>query len=155
MWKINNSLSATFMSTSLSNLVDNLTEVIHKFKCKDCNCFLEYESVKDNLIKYKCLSCNKYNSNKIAEELKKRFKNTFKFSKNDINKFILLLRKVVYPNEYIDEWEKFNKASLPEKGEFYSNLNMEDIRNADYMYAKRVFKDFEIKKIRWKSWFVS
>ena len=42
-----------FMTTSLSNLVDNPTERIHKIKCKDCNCLLEYESVKDNLIKYK------------------------------------------------------------------------------------------------------
>ena len=41
------------MTTSLSNLVDNLTERIHKIKCKYCDCFLEYESVKDNLIKYK------------------------------------------------------------------------------------------------------
>ena len=40
-----------FMATSLSNLVDNLTEGIDKIKCKDCDCFLEYESVKDNLIK--------------------------------------------------------------------------------------------------------
>ena len=53
--------SARFMATSSSHLVDNLTERIHKIKCKDCDCFLEYESVKDNLIKYKCLSCNKYN----------------------------------------------------------------------------------------------
>ena len=51
--------SARFMASSLSNLVDNLTEGIHKIKCKDCDCFLEYESVKDNLIKYRCLSCNK------------------------------------------------------------------------------------------------
>ena len=51
--------SARFMITSLSNLVDNLTEVIHKVKCKDCDWFLEYENVKGNLIKYKCLSCNK------------------------------------------------------------------------------------------------
>ena len=51
--------SARFMATSLSNLADNLTEGIHKIKCKDCDCFLEYESVKDNLIKYKCLSSNK------------------------------------------------------------------------------------------------
>ena len=29
--------SARFMATSLSNLVDNLTEVIHKVKCKDCD----------------------------------------------------------------------------------------------------------------------
>ena len=60
------------MATSSSHLVDNLTERIHKIKCKDCDCFLEYESVKDNLIKYKCLSCNKNCSSKIDEELKKR-----------------------------------------------------------------------------------
>ena len=70
------------MASSLSNLVDNLTERIHKVKCKDCDRFLEYESVKDNLVKYKCLSCNKNYSNKIDEELKKRFKNTIKFSNN-------------------------------------------------------------------------
>ena len=72
--------SVRFMSTSLSNLVDNLTEIIHKIKCKNCNYFFEYESVRDNFMKYKCLSCNKDYSNKIDEESKKRFKNTFKFS---------------------------------------------------------------------------
>ena len=56
---------------------------------------------------------------------------------NDINKFILLLRKGVYPYEYMDDWEKFNEIKLPEKEEFYSNLNLEDIRDADCMYAKR------------------
>ena len=45
------------MASLLSNLVDNLAEEVHKIKCKDC--FLEYESVKGNLIKYKCLSCYK------------------------------------------------------------------------------------------------
>ena len=29
--------SARFMATSLSNLVDNLTEGVHKIKCKDCD----------------------------------------------------------------------------------------------------------------------
>ena len=91
------------MATSLSNLVDNLTEGIHKIKCKDCNCFLEFKSVKD-AIKFKCLSCNKDYSNKLDEELKKRFKNAFKFSNNDINKFILWLRKgFFYPYEYMDD----------------------------------------------------
>ena len=55
------------MTTSLSNIVDNLAKGIHKIKCKDCAYFLEYESVKDNLIKYKCLSCNKDYSNKTDE----------------------------------------------------------------------------------------
>ena len=59
------------MVTSLSNLVDDFREGIHMLEFKDCGCFLEYESVKDNLIKYKCLSSNKNYSKKIDEELKK------------------------------------------------------------------------------------
>ena len=107
-----------FMVSLLSNLVDNSAEEIHKVKCKNCGCFLEYESVKDNLIKYKCFSCNKDYSNKLDEELKKKFNNAFKFSNNYINKFILLLRKDIYPYEYMDPWEKFNETALPEKEEF-------------------------------------
>ena len=80
-------------------------------------------------------------------ELKKRFKNTFKFCNNDINKFILFLRKGVYPNEYINEWEKFNETLLPEKEEFYANLYMEDITDSDYSHVKRVFNHFEIKDL--------
>ena len=135
------------MTTSLSNLADTLTEGIHKIKSKDCYFFLEFEKAKDNLIKYKCLFCNKDYSKKIDEELRKRFKNIFKFSSNDINKFILLLRKGVYPFEHMDEWEKFTETTLPEKEEFYSNLNMEDIADTDYMHAKRVCEDFEIKRL--------
>ena len=136
------------MATLLPNLFHNLTEGIHKIKCKDCNCFLEYESVKDKLIKYKCLSCNKDYSNKIDEELKKAIKNTFEFSNNDINEFILFLRKGTDPDVFMDNWEKCNETTLPGKEEFCSNLNIEDITNADYMHAKRVCKDLEIKKIR-------
>ena len=57
------------MATSLSNLVDNLTEGIYKIKCKDC--FLKYESVKGNSVKYKYLFCSKNYSNKTDEEFKK------------------------------------------------------------------------------------
>ena len=60
--------NARFITTSLSNLVDNLTEEIYKIKCEYSDGFLQYESVKDNLIKYKCLSCNKDYLNKINEE---------------------------------------------------------------------------------------
>ena len=67
------------MASSLSNLVDNLTERVHKTKCKDCGCFLKYESVKDNLIKCKCPSYNKDYLNKLDEELKKRFKKNVSF----------------------------------------------------------------------------
>ena len=74
--------SARFMASLLSNLSDNLAEEFHKIKCKDCNCFLEYESINDNLIKHKSLCCNKNYSNKIDEKSKKWFENTLKFSNN-------------------------------------------------------------------------
>ena len=32
-----------------------------------------------------------------------------------------MLRKGVCPYEYMDDWEKFDKTSLPEKEEFYSH----------------------------------
>ena len=59
-----------------------------------------------------------------------------------------LQRKSVYPSESMDEWEKFNETLLPEKEEYYSNLNIEDITDADYMYVERVSKDWD-KKIFW------
>ena len=90
-------------------------------------------------------SCNKDYSNKLNEKLKNRFKSTSKFSDNDINKFILLLRKGVY--ECMDDCEKFNETTLPEKDKFYSNSTMEDITHADYMHAKKAYKDFEIKNL--------
>ena len=65
--------SVRFFATSFSNLLDNLTEEIHKIKYQDCDCFLEYLSVKDNLIKYKRLYCNEDYWIKIDEKLKKRF----------------------------------------------------------------------------------
>ena len=110
------------MATSLSNLVDNLKEGIHKIKCKDYDYFLAYKSVKNNSIKYKCSCYNKNCSNKIDEELKRDSRTHSSCFKNDINKFILLLRKGVCLCEYTDDWEKFNETPLSKKEEFYSNL---------------------------------
>ena len=62
--------SARFMASSLSNLVDNLAEGIHKIKSKDW--FLEYESINDNLIIYKYSPCNKGYWKKLDGKLKKR-----------------------------------------------------------------------------------
>ena len=77
----------------------------------------------------------------------KKFKNTYSFCNDDLNKFILLLRKGVYPYEYMDSWEKFNETSLPSKKEFYSNLNMEDIDEIDYRHGNNVFKSFKLENL--------
>ena len=67
----------------------------------------------------------------------KEIKNTFKYFNNEMNKFILLLIRGVYPNEYMDDWENFNET-LPEKEDFYSNLKVEEITDADYIHIKRL-----------------
>ena len=54
------------------------------------------------------------------------------------------MRKIVYPYEYIEEWETINETSLPKKEHFYSNLNMEDISDSNYNHAKNVCKDGKI-----------
>ena len=51
-----------------------------------------------------------------------------------------MLQKGVYPYEHINDWEKFSETSLPEKEDFYSHLNMEDITDADYRHAKEFVK---------------
>ena len=108
-------------------------------------CFLKYANFKDDLIKYKC--CSKSYQRNFYEKLNKIFLNTDKCSYHDNNKVILLLWKGVYPYEYIDGREKFNEVSLPEKEDFYSHLDMEDITDADYAHTKRAFKDFETKNL--------
>ena len=84
---------------------------------------------------------------KFNKELIKRFSSTDEFCNNDLNKFVLLLRKGVYPCEYADTWEKFSVISLPSKEDFYSNLNMKDISDIDYRYASNVFKVFKLENL--------
>ena len=115
-YKIRISDSSRFMQDSLSNLVDNLSEL----KIKEI----------DN------------------DVLIKRFHNTYQLSENDINKFKLLLRKGVYPYEYMDSWKRFNETELRSKDKFYSTLNLEDISDDDYAHAINVSNTFNISNLR-------
>ena len=89
----------------------------------------------------------KRNLIKKLKDLIKKFKNTYTFCNSDLNKFILLLRKGVYPYEYMDNWEKFNETSLHSKESFYSNLNMEDTDDIDYRYGNNVFNKFKLNNL--------
>ena len=140
--------SYRFMSSSLSKLVDNLSEGIHNNKCSDCESNLDYIKIKKNgKLILKCFNCNIYYKKKFNKDLMKKFKNTYSFCNNDLNKLILLLRKGVYPYEYMDSWERFNETSLPSKEDFYSHLNMEDIDEIDYIHGNNVFKSFKLENL--------
>ena len=125
--------SFRFMSSSLSNLADNLSYGLHNIKRTDCKYYLEYISTEtDNHLIFRCFDC------------KRSYKKDFN---KDFDKFILLIRKGVYPCEYMDSWERFDKKLLPKKENLYSSLNMEDVTAVDYRHAEKVWKDFKIKNI--------
>ena len=139
------------MQSKLSDLADNLSEINNK-DCKKCmerkkiRSECEFIGLKDNRLKYKCKECNDISA-KSVDDLKEKLPRTYKFCNDNINKLVLLLRKGVYPYEYIDSWEKFNEISLPRKKYFYSELNLEDISDKDYLYAQKVWKEFEIRNL--------
>ena len=71
----------------------------------------------------------------------------YQFCHGDINKFVLLLRKGVYPYEHMDSWERFNETSLPDKKAFYSELNLEDITDEDYAHTQKMFEELSLKNL--------
>ena len=133
--------------SSLSKLLDNLSEGLHNDRCIDCKSCLDYMTTKDKQLIFRCFSCKKNYKKDFNKELIKRFADTYSFCNKDLNKFILLSRKGAYPHEYMDNWERFNETLLPNKEAFYSNLNMEDITDTNYKHANKVFKEFKLKKI--------
>ena len=125
------------MSSSLSGLVDNLSERVHSEKCTDCKSCLDYMITQDHQLIFRCFEGKKNYNKDFNKELINRFSSTNEFCNGDINKFVLLLRKGVYPYEYMDGWERFDETSLSDKEAFYSSLNMEDITDVDH---RRVLK---------------
>ena len=132
--------SYRFMSTSVSNLVSKLSEDLHNDRCIDCKSCLDYMTTKDEQLIFRCVRCKRNCEKNFKEKLIQRFANTYEFCNGDFNKFILLLRKGVYPYEYMDSWQRLDETSLPDKEAFYSNLNMEDITDVDYRHGKTVFE---------------
>ena len=132
--------SIRFMNTSLSKLTDNL---VMKNKCNE---EYNYYKRKNKTRIYKCKQCNKKTCKSI-DSLKEKFSNVYFMCNNNIDKFLLLLRKGVYPYEYMNSWNRSNETSLPSKKEFYNKLNQEDITDDDYRHARKVWTTFNIKNL--------
>ena len=132
--------SFRFMSSKLSDLVDNLSEKIYWDNCTDCKSRLDYMTTKDNQLIFGCFDCKKNYQKDFNKDLINSFANKYQFCNGDINKFVLLLRKGVYPYEYMDSWERFDETSLTDKKYFYSELYLKDITDKDYTHAQKELK---------------
>ena len=111
------------------------------------------ELVKEFEGNFECLgdSTEKYIT--FSVPIKKKIENkdleiTYKIKFIDSYRFMASsLSKLVYPHEYMNNWERFNETSLPSKESFYSNLNMEDIDDIDYRHGNNVFNKFKLNNL--------
>ena len=111
------------IQTSLTYLVNDLSEINNK------KLELENKSIDNFRSMLVSLSrlvddLSEINKKILLIELREKFPNTYKFCNGDLNKFVLLLRKGVYPYEDIDSWEKFNETTQTHKEVFYRELNL-------------------------------
>ena len=120
--------SIRFMNSSLSDLTDNLSEL--KQACKECNEEIKHNKRKNETLICKYKQCNK-KTYKSIDILREKFSNVYSLCNNNIDTFLLLLRKGVYPYEYTNSWNRFKETSLPTKKEFYNKLKQEDITDED------------------------
>ena len=76
------------MSTSLSNLVDTLSEGLRNIRCTDCKSCQDYMSVKNNQLIFRCFESKEIYKKDFNKELINRFASTHEFCDRDINKSI-------------------------------------------------------------------
>ena len=113
------------MSSSLSNLVDNLSGVYDK-ECKRrmerkkirLNC--EFIGFKNGRLNYRWEECKKSHT-MVANESIKKFPTLYKFCNGDLNKLFLLLRKGIYPYEYMVAGKDLMKIQYHTKKLFTAN----------------------------------
>ena len=93
-----------------------------------------------------CRSC-RFKKGQHLQKLTKKFPSTYRLCDKNVNKFVLLLKKGIYPDEYMDSMDKFNETTLPSIEKFYSKLQLKNITKDECNHAKKVWEHFEIKTL--------
>ena len=138
--------SYKFMGSSLKDLTDNLV----KDHCNECSrldaktCKADCLDRKGDKCKCKpnCKECANGRSKK-GDEMCKSLNSIYSGEKRD-----LLLRKGVYPYDWVGSIDKFSETQLPPIEMFYSKLSDEGINNEDYLHAQEVWKKFNCQTFR-------
>ena len=87
----------------------------------------------------KFLDCFQLMASSLEKLVSSTDKSNFEITRNVFsNKTDLILRKGIYPYEYIDSYDRFNEPYLPPIENFYSKLTDEKVKQEDYDHAQRV-----------------
>ena len=71
----------------------------------------------------------------------------FGFEKYTPKQYELLVKKGIYPYEYMSEWERFKETKLSPKEALYSKLNMSGVSKENYEHARKIWEEFGIKNL--------
>ena len=139
--------SFKFIARSLDSLTNDLVGV-SGMACNLCGESCEITNIdRDYVAHGKCKNCySGYSKHQLNKYVIFHDFDNLRVGHDD-KQFRLLLRKGVYPYEYMTSWEKFKETQLPPKEEFCSNLNMSDISKHDYKHALKVWKEFKLKNL--------
>ena len=107
--------------------------------------------------------------NERPREIELRFTDSFKFMSSSLDSLVnnlgkgghrfwgfekyndkqreLLIRKGIYPYEYMDSWDRFDETRLPIKDSFYSNLYMSGVGDNEYEHARNIWREFGIRNM--------
>ena len=138
--------SFRFMGRSLEDLTDFLVKDL----CNECSrldaktCKTDCQERKGDKCKCKanCKECANRRSKK-GDDMCKNINLIYSGEKRD-----LLLRKGVYPYDWVDSIDKFSETQLPSQEAFYSKLRDEGISDEDYSHAQNVWDKFNCKTFR-------
>ena len=151
--QINNKESDNFFTDGMRSMVSSLSQSLDKISkidsdtSKNDNKFTSNMRSTGSLLSRSIDKVSEINNKISQDKLIKKFPNTYQLCNKDLNKFELLLRKGVYPYEYMDSWKRFKEESLPDKESFYSELNKEGITDEDYAHAQKVWDTLNIKNL--------
>lgn len=112
--------------------------------------YISYTVSVKNGVELRFLDSFKFMSSSLEELTKSlnrdQFIHTSQYFDND--KIDLVLKKGVYPYDFMDSIDKYNFTNLPDQAEFYNKLNRVHISNNDYEHATNVWKQFKINNMR-------
>jgi hypothetical protein len=120
------------------NKKEELKPIMYEIRFIDTFAFMasSIDSLSENL---------RNNSNDITE-LRSSFRYTSEYFKDD-EQFLLMIKKGIYPYDYISDFNKLYASYLPDINEFYSKLNKSNCSSEDYKQAQLVWNKFNCKNL--------
>ena len=143
--------SFQFMSSSLENLVKNITKCGKCDACNPGNCIKRIFDSEDHIMQHKtsfscgeCINCK--NSSKSCMKL--NHGNLIYTSKEfEGEQLRLMIKKGVYPYDYMNSFKKFEDDKLPKKEDFFSIMNNKHITDEEYQHAENVWDKFGLSSM--------